>query len=62
MEKEKINKSKLDKSDSKNSDLKKEESLKEQGPEGKISDLEDKLARAYAEMENQRRRYEKRKR
>ncbi len=59
MEKEKINKSKLDKSDSKNSDLKKEESLKEQGPEGKISDLEDKLARAYAEMENQRRRYEK---
>ena len=30
-------------------------------PEEKIIDLEDKLSRAYAEMENQRRRYEKEK-
>ncbi len=34
---------------------------KEASPEEKIKDLEDKLARAYAEMENQRRRFEKEK-
>jgi len=34
---------------------------KEFSPEEKIKDLEDKLARAYAEMENQRRRFEKEK-
>ena len=34
---------------------------KEYSPEEKIKDLEDKLARAYAEMENQRRRFEKEK-
>ena len=34
---------------------------KEVSPEEKIKDLEDKLARAYAEMENQRRRFEKEK-
>jgi len=34
---------------------------KELSPEEKIKDLEDKLARAYAEMENQRRRFEKEK-
>ena len=33
----------------------------ELSPEGKIKDLEDKLIRAYAEMENQRRRFEKEK-
>ena len=33
----------------------------ELSPEDKIKDLEDKLARAYAEMENQRRRFEKEK-
>ena len=41
----------------------KEQSLKEKNlsPEEKIKDLEDKLARALAEMENQRRRFEKEK-
>ena len=34
---------------------------KELSPEEKIKELEDKLARSYAEMENQRRRYEKEK-
>ena len=39
----------------------KEKSLKEKelSPEEKIKDLEDKVTRALAEMENQRRRYEK---
>ena len=35
------------------------EELKELSPEEKIVELEDKLARTYAEMENQRRRFEK---
>ena len=35
------------------------EKLTEKGPEEKILELEDKLARTFAEMENQRRRYEK---
>ena len=34
-------------------------SIKEISPEEKILELEDKLARAFAEMENQRRRFEK---
>ncbi len=37
------------------------EEIKEPTPEEKISELEDKLARTFAEMENQRRRYEKEK-
>ena len=40
---------------------KKEEKKEELSPEEKILELEDKLARSYAEMENQRRRYEKEK-
>ena len=36
-----------------------EEEIKEITPEEKILELEDKLARAFAEMENQRRRFEK---
>ena len=65
MEKEKITKTDQNKEDQKNlkaqkSDIKKEEE-KEIPPEEKIKDLEDKLARAYAEMENQRRRFEKEK-
>ena len=44
------------KSDTENKDEKKEES-----PEDKIKELEDKLARTFAEMENQRRRFEKEK-
>ena len=38
-----------------------EEKIKEISPEEKIKELEDKLARAFAEMENQRRRFEKEK-
>ena len=37
------------------------EEVKELSPEGKIAELEDKLARTFAEMENQRRRFEKEK-
>jgi len=39
--------------------LEEKEQLKEVTPEEKILELEDKLARAFAEMENQRRRFEK---
>ena len=42
-------------------DKKEEEVKKELTPEEKILELEDKLARAFAEMENQRRRFEKEK-
>jgi molecular chaperone GrpE len=38
---------------------KKDEEIKEISPEEKIKELEDKLARTFAEMENQRRRFEK---
>ena len=37
------------------------EEIKEPAPEEKIAELEDKLARTFAEMENQRRRFEKEK-
>ncbi len=37
------------------------EEIKEPSPEEKIAELEDKVARTYAEMENQRRRFEKEK-
>ena len=37
------------------------ENKEEQTPEAKVSELEEKLVRLYAEMENQRRRYEKEK-
>ena len=40
---------------------KEEEDKKEPTPEEKILELEDKLARTFAEMENQRRRFEKEK-
>ena len=38
-----------------------EEKIKESTPEEKIAELEDKVARTFAEMENQRRRFEKEK-
>ena len=38
-----------------------EEEIKVQTPEEKIAELEDKVARTFAEMENQRRRFEKEK-
>ena len=46
------------------SKIKEESTTKEteKTPEEKILELEDKLARTFAEMENQRRRFEKRKR
>ena len=42
-------------------DVEKEEKVTEKTPEEKILELEDKLARTFAEMENQRRRFEKEK-
>jgi len=48
-----------DKPEIKNSEEKEEK--KQQTPEEKIKDLEDKVTRIYADMENQRRRYEKEK-
>ena len=48
-----------DKSEIKNSEEKEEK--KQQTPEEKIKDLEDKVTRIYADMENQRRSYEKEK-
>ena len=51
-----------DKNDkSENSNLDKNDEKKEKSPEEKIAELEDKLARTFAEMENQRRRFEKEK-
>ena len=44
-----------------NSDLEKNNEKEEKSPEEKITELEDKLARTFAEMENQRRRFEKEK-
>ena len=49
-----------DPQDSKEQNIKNED-LKEKTPEEKILELEDKLARTFAEMENQRRRFEREK-
>ncbi len=57
MEKEKINKSKVEPKDQ----AEEKGGIQEISAEDKIKNLEDKLARALAEMENQRRRYEKEK-
>ena len=55
----------ISKSTENNSEIKsesqKEEENSEKSPEEKILELEDKLSRTYAEMENQRRRFEKEK-
>ena len=50
---------KEEKNTEKNTSDKSDEELKELTPEEKIKELEDKLARTLAEMENQRRRFEK---
>ena len=51
-----------DKNDkSENNNLDKDDEKKEKSTEEKITELEDKLARTFAEMENQRRRFEKEK-
>ena len=47
------------KSEEKNKETEKSEELKEITPEEKIKELEDKVTRTFAEMENQRRRFEK---
>ena len=44
-----------------NNESEKKEEIKETTPEEKIKELEDKLIRTFAEMENQRRRFEKEK-
>ncbi len=66
MEKEEIKKENQSNPDENNKDdkieedkVKGEEIKKDFTPEEKIKELEDKVARSYAEMENQRRRYEK---
>ena len=64
MEKEETHKPKnenFDKSKTSETNEKNEEVKKELTPEEKIKELEDKLTRSLAEMENQRRRYEKEK-
>ena len=65
MEKEKIIKTDQTKKDQKNikedKDSVNEDKKRDISPEEKITNLEDKLSRAYAEMENQRRRFEKEK-
>ena len=57
--KKNLNDDKIDKSE--NGDLNKDNEKKEKSPDEKIIELEDKLARTFAEMENQRRRFEKEK-
>ena len=65
MKEENTNKNDIENEDvgkeSKEENTSKEKEEKELTSEEKIIDLEDKLSRAYAEMENQRRRYEKEK-
>ena len=51
----------LDSEINENKDQQTEEEVKEITPEEKIAELEDKVARTFAEMENQRRRFEKEK-
>jgi len=68
MEKEKVKNHNQMKDDEKikdkensNQEINNDKETKELSSDDKIKDLEDKLARSYAEMENQRRRYEKEK-
>jgi len=62
MEKEKVKKSDQNEENLKNNKTEEDNIKKEEAsPEEKIKDLEDKLTRSYAEMENQRRRFEKEK-
>ena len=51
----------LDEENKQETDQEPKEKIKEPTPEEKIAELEDKVARTFAEMENQRRRYEKEK-
>ena len=63
MEKENLNKN-IDlneKEEKVNNNQKDDKEIKELNPDEKIAELEDKLTRTFAEMENQRRRYDKEK-
>ena len=51
----------LDTENKKETDQETKEEIKEPSPEEKIAELEDKVTRTFAEMENQRRRFEKEK-
>ncbi len=63
MEKENDNTSELEKEEKtiKDEDISKNEQKEDHSLEDKLSDIEEKLIRSYAELENQRRRYEKEK-
>ena len=61
MEEKNINKVDNENLTDKDKNINNEENKEKIPPEEKLKELEDKLARAYAEMENQRRRYEKEK-
>ena len=55
------NNEKIDTENKQEADKNPEEEIKEPTPEEKITELEDKVTRTFAEMENQRRRFEKEK-
>ena len=61
LDKEENNQSSKPQDQTDDHNIKEEEDKKELTPEEKILQLEDKLARTFAEMENQRRRFEKEK-
>ena len=61
MEEKNINKVDNENLTDKDKNINNEENKEKTSPEEELKKLEDKLARAYAEMENQRRRYEKEK-
>ena len=63
MEKENDNTSELEKEETtiKDEDISKNEEKEDHSLEDKLNDIEEKLTRSYAELENQRRRYEKEK-
>ena len=61
LKKSEKNNEKIDTENKQEADKNPEEEIKEPTPEEKINELEDKITRTFAEMENQRRRFEKEK-
>ena len=61
LKKSEKNNEKIDTENKQEADTNPEEEIKEPTPEEKITELEDKVTRTFAEMENQRRRFEKEK-
>jgi len=61
LKKSEKNNEKIDTENKQEADINPEEEIKEPTPEEKITELEDKVTRTFAEMENQRRRFEKEK-